>query len=168
MHWSGHKAHSQEPEGNTHLLTWIKCCSESIWISQVWQLKVCIIHSHIASPVYWCELCCIRQFYMRIFWSIWPTLDHLEWFMKQDDLLPLFFNFAGGYVNSKVRENQWLELNRIHCLLVHVDVHVLGKNINIRNWNVEALLVCTKEITFELIVGNSKYVLITCHWNAGR
>jgi len=54
---------------------------------------------------------------------VFPIQNDLN---QGDALSPLFFNFTLGYASRKIQENQGLEMNRTHKLLVYAnDVNIL-------------------------------------------
>jgi hypothetical protein len=70
----------------------------------------------------------------------------------------------------KVQENQvGLKLNGIHQLLVYADDDILlVDNINTIKRNREALIDSNKEVSLEVGMGETKYMLMSCHQNAGQ
>jgi hypothetical protein len=71
-------------------------------------------------------------------------------------------------VIKKVQENQdGLELNQIHRLLVYIDdVNLLGENINAIQKNKDALLDNIQEFCLEVHAERTKYMFMSCHQNA--
>jgi hypothetical protein len=60
-----------------------------------------------------------------------------------------------------------LKLNWTHQLLAHADdVNLLGDNISTINKNMETLINVSKEVGLEINIEKTKYVLLSCHWNA--
>jgi hypothetical protein len=91
--------------------------------------------------------------------------------LKQGDALsPLLFNFALEYAIRKVREKQvGLKLNGTHQLLVYADdVNLLDDNIDTIKKNTVTLTDANKEISLEVNSEKSKYMLLSCHRNAGQ
>jgi hypothetical protein len=87
--------------------------------------------------------------------------------LKQGDALsPLLFNFALQSDARKVQENQvGLKLNATHQLLVHVDVNLLGDNIDTIKKNKENLSDANKEVGLKVNTEKTKYMLLSCHQN---
>jgi hypothetical protein len=52
--------------------------------------------------------------------------------------------------------------------LVYADVTLLGDNIDIVKKNTETLIHASKEIGLEVNAGKTKYMLLSCHQNAGQ
>jgi hypothetical protein len=90
--------------------------------------------------------------------------------LKQDAQSPLFFNFALECAISKVQENQvGLNLNGTHQFLAFADnVSLLGDNQDTIEKNTETLIDASKEIGLEINVEKTKYMLLSCHQNAGQ
>jgi hypothetical protein len=89
---------------------------------------------------------------------------------QRDALSPLLCNFALEYVIRKVQEKQMgLKLNRTHRLLAYADdVNLLGDNIDTIKKTAETLIDASKEVGLELNVEKTKYILLSCHQNAGQ
>jgi hypothetical protein len=91
--------------------------------------------------------------------------------LKQGDALsPLLFNFALEYAIRKLQENQLgLKLNGTHELLAYADdVHLLRDNKDTVKKNTETLIDASKEVGLEINVQKTKYMLLSCHQNAGQ
>jgi hypothetical protein len=75
-----------------------------------------------------------------------------------------------GYAIRKVQEIQvGLKLNRTHQLLNCADdVNLLGDNIDTVKRNTHILIEASKEIGLEVNTEKTKYMLLSCHQNAGR
>jgi rhamnogalacturonyl hydrolase YesR len=87
--------------------------------------------------------------------------------LKQEDALsPLPSNFALEYAIRKVRDNQvGLKLNGTHQLLAYADeVNLLGDIKEIT----ETLIDASKEVSLEINVEKTKYILISLHQDVGR
>jgi hypothetical protein len=69
-----------------------------------------------------------------------------------------------------VQENQvGLKLNGTRQLLAYADVvNLLGDNIHTIGKNTETLTDANKEVGLEINVENTKYMLLSCHQNAGQ
>jgi hypothetical protein len=90
--------------------------------------------------------------------------------LKQGDaLLSLLFNFTLEYTIRKVQDNQvGLKLNGAHQLLVCADdVNLLGYNIDTMKKK-NTLMDTSKEIGLEVNMQKNKYMLLSCHENAGQ
>jgi hypothetical protein len=91
--------------------------------------------------------------------------------LKQGDALsPLLVNLALEYDTRKTQENQVrLRLNGAHQLLVYADdVNLLGDNTDIIEKNTENLIDASKEAALEVNAEKTKYMLLSCHQNAGQ
>jgi hypothetical protein len=90
--------------------------------------------------------------------------------LKQGDALsPLRFNFALEYASKQVQESQvGLKLIDTHQLLVYADdVNVLGDNIDTIKKNTETLDT-SKDVGLDVNAEKTKYMLLSCHQNAGQ
>jgi hypothetical protein len=91
--------------------------------------------------------------------------------LKQGDALsPLFFKFALEYAFKKVQENQvGPKLNGTHQLLAYAgDVNLLGDNMDTIKKNTEALTDANKEVSLEINVERTKYMLLSRQQNVGQ
>jgi hypothetical protein len=62
-----------------------------------------------------------------------------------------------------------LKLNRTHQLLVYTDdVNILADNIVTIKKNTQILIDASKEIGLEVNTERTKYMLLSCHQNAGQ
>jgi hypothetical protein len=80
-----------------------------------------------------------------------------------------FSNFALEYAIMKIQENQMvLKLNWTHQLLVYADdVNLLGYNIDMIKKK-QNLINTSKEVRLEVNTKKTKYMLVSCHQNAGQ
>jgi hypothetical protein len=69
---------------------------------------------------------------------------------------------------SEVNENNGLEVNREHQLLVYTaDVNLLSENINIIKKNTEALSDASMEVGLEVNAEKTKYIFMSNHKTVG-
>jgi hypothetical protein len=62
-----------------------------------------------------------------------------------------------------------LKLNGTHQLLTYADyVNLLGENIHTINKNLKTLIDVSKEVGLKINVEETKYMLLSHHWNAGQ
>jgi hypothetical protein len=102
----------------------------------------------------------------NIYLHIFPIKNVL----KQDALLPLFFNFAAVYIFKKVQENQeGLKLNGMnHNVVYAIDVNILGGSIHTIQKNTEGLVVTNKENGLEVSAEKTKYMFMSQNQHAGQ
>jgi hypothetical protein len=87
-----------------------------------------------------------------------------------DHLPPLIFNFSLEHAIGNIQENQvGLKLNGTYPLLVYADdVNILGYNIDTIMKNAETLIDASKKVCLEVNAEKTKYILLSCHQNAGK
>jgi hypothetical protein len=91
---------------------------------------------------------------------------HIQNGLKQGDALsPLLLKFGLEYAIRKVQENQLeVKLNGTHQLLVYADyVNLLRANIDTIKKNTESLIDASKEVSLEINVEKTKYMLFSRH-----
>jgi hypothetical protein len=93
-------------------------------------------------------------------------------FLLQNGLkqVALIFNFSLEYAIRKVQEIQvGLKLYGTHQLLVYGDdVTLLGDNTDTTKKNLTTLTGASKEVGLEVYAKKTKYMLQSCHQNAGQ
>jgi hypothetical protein len=99
-------------------------------------------------------------------WHTFPIQNGL----KQGDVLsPLLFNFALQYAIRKVQENEeGLELNGTHQLLLYAGINILSNSVNtIRKYR-GTLLEAIRKVCPEIHIGKTKYMVAFRHQNVGQ
>jgi hypothetical protein len=89
---------------------------------------------------------------------------------QKDALSPLLYNFVLENAIRKVEET-WvgLKLNGTCDLLVSADdMNILEDNIYTIQKNTETLIDASKEVGVNVNIVETKYMLATCHENAGQ
>jgi hypothetical protein len=92
-------------------------------------------------------------------------------YRKQGDAsLPLLFNLALEYAIRNSQENHiGLKLNGTHQLLICADdVSLLGDNIDTIKKKTQILTDASKGVGLEVNTEKTKYMLLSCHQNAGQ
>jgi hypothetical protein len=88
---------------------------------------------------------------------------------KRDASSPLLFSLALEYAIRKVQENQeGLEMNGTHQLLVCADVNILSENVSTIKTIRETLLQNSEVGFLEVYTEKTKYMFMPCHQNAGQ
>jgi hypothetical protein len=81
-----------------------------------------------------------------------------------DALSPLLFNFALEHDVGKVQANQkGLELNGLHPSVVHVDVNLLGKSLNIVKRYTGYVLDASNDVGLEVNTEKPKHMFMSCY-----
>jgi hypothetical protein len=96
---------------------------------------------------------------------------HIRNGLKQGDALsPLLFNFALEYAIRKVQEHQMgLKLNGTHQFLAYADdVNLLRDNIGTINKTQKLQIGASKEVSLEINVEKTKYMLLSHHQKTGQ
>jgi len=130
-----------------HQLFDFKKACESVWREVLYNIL-----SELGIPMKLVKLMkiCLNETYSRV--RVGKYLSGMFQFrdgLKQGDTLSaLLFNCELEYAIRRVQVNQYgLKRNSTHQLLVYADgVNILGKSIDTRKKNTEALIVASKEI----------------------
>jgi hypothetical protein len=118
----------------------------------------------------------IKMFLNEAYNKVWIVTHLSDSFPRQngikegDALSPLVLNVVLEYAIRKVEGNQvGLKLNGTHQLLAYADdVNRLKDNINTIKKNTEALLDASKGDGLKITIEKTKYMLLSCHQNAGQ
>jgi hypothetical protein len=98
--------------------------------------------------------------------EIFPIQNGLK---HGEALSQLSFNFALEYAIRMVQENQvGQKLNGTHQLLAYADVNLLGDNINATNKNRDTFIDDSKEVSLEVKVEKTEYMLVSRYQKADQ
>jgi len=88
--------------------------------------------------------------------------------LQGDALSSFFFSLALECVIRRVQVNEdGLNLNGTHQLLVYDDVNILGGNIRTMKKNTKALVVAITKVRLEVYADETKYMVMSRGQNAG-
>jgi hypothetical protein len=115
---------------------------------------------------------CLNETYSKVrigkqLYNSFPIQNGLK---QGDALSPLPFNFALEHVIRNVQETRvGLKLNGTHQLLAYADdVNLLGDNSDTVKKNTEIVIDACKEVSPEINVEKTKYILLSRQQNVGQ
>jgi hypothetical protein len=115
---------------------------------------------------------CLNETYTKIHIGkhLYNSFSNQNGLKQGDALSPLVFSVALEYAIRKVQENQvGLKLIGTHRLLAYADyVNLLGDNIDTILKNTEILIDASKEVSLEINVEKTKYMLLSSQQNVGQ
>jgi hypothetical protein len=142
---------------------------DSVWREVLYNI---LIESGVPTGLVRLIIMCLNETYSKVHIGEYISDNFpIQNVLKQGYALsPLFFNFALQYGIRKDQENQvGLKLNETHQLLVYADdVNLLDDNITTIKKNTQTLTDSSKDVGLVVIAEKSKYLLLSCHQNAGK